>query len=281
MLIQNIEKKIQELKNKKITNEVIKNYLKEYLQLFILEFLYNHKKYQDLIFTGGSCLRLCYGLNRLSEDLDLDTLKQIDKKELSKELKEYFKKTLQYPDLEISIKGNEEKIYLKFPILKYLKLSEIGESDKLYVKIEIMKVSKAPFKLEKNPILQDGFSFFIKNYDLPSLMAGKINAILFRIFFKGEGNKITSKGRDWYDLIWYFQKGIKPNLAYLKKITKISNEKEIFELLDKRAMNLNLNYFKADIENLFESKKFIEDFVINFRDLYKKYRKNRENESEL
>jgi predicted nucleotidyltransferase component of viral defense system len=269
MLIQILERKTQELKNKGLTNEVIKNYLKEYLQLFILEFLYNQKKYQDLIFTGGSCLRFCYGLNRLSEDLDLDSLKKIDKKILAKELKEYFKKNLQYQSLEISIKGKGEKIYLKFPVLKYLKLSKTGETDKLYLKIEIVKVLKAPFKLVKTLILQDGFSFFVKNYDLASLMAGKINAILFRIFFKGRGDKITFKGRDWYDLIWYFKKGVQPNLTYLKKLTKISDSKEIFKKLDKMAMELNLNYLKSDIENLFESKKFVDDFVKNFRNLYK------------
>ncbi|MDO9399244.1 MAG: nucleotidyl transferase AbiEii/AbiGii toxin family protein [bacterium] len=272
MLIQNLEKKVQEYKNRNLTNEVIKNYLKEYIQLFVLEFLYNQKKYQDLIFTGGSCLRLCYGLNRLSEDLDLDSFKKIDKQKLAEEIKEYFKKKLQYQDLEISIKGIGKKIYLKFPILKLLKLSKTGENDKLYIKIEIEKVSKAFFKLEKTLILKDGFSFFIKNYDLPSLMAGKINAILFRLFFKGKENKITFKGRDWYDLIWYFQKEIKPNLACLKKITKISDEKEIFKRLDKIAMGLNLNYLKSDIENLFESRKFVNDFVENFMDLYKKYR---------
>lgn len=274
MLIQNLEKKVQELKNRGLANEVIKNYLKEYIQLFVLEFIYNQKEYCNLIFTGGSCLRFCYGLNRLSEDLDLDSLKKIDKKKLVRKIKEYFKKKLQYSDLEINIKGKGEKIYLKFPILKFLKLSKLNESNKLYVKIEIEKVSKAPFKLEKMPILKNGFSFFIKNYDLPSLMAGKINAIFFRIYFKGKNDKITFKGRDWYDLIWYFQKEIKPNLVYLKKLTKISSEEEIFKRLDKKAMNLNLNYLKSDIENLFESRKFVNDFIENFKDLYKKYREN-------
>lgn len=272
MLIQNLEKKVQELKNKGFRNEIIKNQLKEHLQLFILEFLFNQKDYQNLIFTGGSCLRFCYKLNRLSEDLDLDSIKKINKKKLAQELKEYFAKKLQYQDLEISIKGKVEKIYLKFPCLKFLKLAKLDESDKLYIKIEIEKISKMPFELEKTMILQDGFSFFVRNYDLPSLMAGKINAILFRIFFKGKGDKITFKGRDWYDLIWYFQKGIKPNLAYLKQLTKIFNEKEIFKKLDEKAMKLNLSYLKSDIENLFENKKFVENFVNNFRDLYKKFR---------
>ena len=58
----------------------------------------------------------------------------------------------------------------------------------------------------------------------------------------------------------------------LKQLTKIFNEKEIFKKLDEKAMKLNLSYLKSDIENLFENKKFVENFVNNFRDLYKKFR---------
>ena len=38
------------------------------------------------------------------------------------------------------------------------------------------------------------FTFVICHYDLPSLMAGKLHALLTRGY---------PKGRDWYDLIWY------------------------------------------------------------------------------
>ena len=44
--------------------------LKEYLQIVILDYLYSHPQYSDLVFYGGSCLAHCFGLNRLSEDLD-------------------------------------------------------------------------------------------------------------------------------------------------------------------------------------------------------------------
>src|SRR3989338_2829281 len=48
-----------------------RNLLKEILQNYALNFIYN-SRYNKLIFTGGTCLRKVYGLNRLSEDLDFD-----------------------------------------------------------------------------------------------------------------------------------------------------------------------------------------------------------------
>ena len=52
----------------------------------------------------------------------------------------------------------------------------------------------------------------VRVFDLPSLFAGKINAVLTR----DETNKMTGKkertdkGRDWYDLLWYIENKIKP-----------------------------------------------------------------------
>lgn len=272
MFKQNLENLTQKLQDQNIRSEVIKNYLKEYLQILILDFLYS-SKFKDLIFTGGSCLRICYGLNRLSEDLDLDTEKNINKQELAKNIKKYFAEKLQYKNLEISIKGRNKKIYLKFPVLYDLGLAGQSESNKLYVKLEIEKTLSKKFKTEKTPIIRDEFSFFIKNYDLSTLMAGKITAVLRRSFFKGKGDKITFKGRDYYDLIWYLQKGIKPNMNYIKDLNKISSLKNLFQELDKKLKAINLTYLKQDIENLFESKNFVEDFVKNFQNLYQRYKK--------
>lgn len=46
--------------------------LKEYLIKDILAFIYRHSQYRKLSFYGGTCARVVYGLNRLSEDIDLD-----------------------------------------------------------------------------------------------------------------------------------------------------------------------------------------------------------------
>ena len=46
--------------------------LKEYLLLMILDFLSSTKHIQNLVFIGGTNLRLIKGINRFSEDLDFD-----------------------------------------------------------------------------------------------------------------------------------------------------------------------------------------------------------------
>ncbi len=268
MLEQELKEVVDRLKSKNFRGEVIKNCLKERLQLIVLDFIYS-SGYRDLIFTGGSCLRFCHKLNRLSEDLDLDAVKKTDKQKLVKELSEYFGKKLKYQNLEASISGRGEKIYLKFPLLEKLGLSNRGESNKLYLKVEIETVNFKKFKTENVPIIQDGFSFFVKKYDLPSLMSGKIAALLARSFKKGKGDKITFKGRDYYDLIWYLDKAVIPNFPYLKEMTGLSGLEEVFKALDGKVRKVNKTYLKQDIEPLFESKSFASDFAKNFKDLYR------------
>src|SRR3972149_7385748 len=55
-----------------MANETKRILLKETLQALVLDYLYNHRHYRALNFYGGTCLHVVYGLNRLSEDVDLD-----------------------------------------------------------------------------------------------------------------------------------------------------------------------------------------------------------------
>ncbi len=52
------------------------------------------------------------------------------------------------------------------------------------------------------------FMFYMLHYDLRSLFAGKVHALLCRKY---------TKGRDWYDLMWYLSKfkDIEPNYIML------------------------------------------------------------------
>src|SRR3989338_182901 len=53
---------------------------KEYLQYIFLNALSKHA--DDFAFKGGTCLRICYGLERASEDIDFST--SLDVKEIKK-----------------------------------------------------------------------------------------------------------------------------------------------------------------------------------------------------
>src|SRR5690606_1319986 len=48
--------------------------LREYLQYRILQIIYRTEQSRQLVFIGGTCLRLVHGNQRFSEDLDFDNL---------------------------------------------------------------------------------------------------------------------------------------------------------------------------------------------------------------
>ncbi len=69
------KEELQKIKEQRRTNLYYAE--KEYLQYVFLHAL---SKYGDaFVFKGGTCLRICYGLQRASEDLDFNTLLPISK----------------------------------------------------------------------------------------------------------------------------------------------------------------------------------------------------------
>jgi len=88
----NFIKKILEEK-KETTDTFKRNLIKEYLQVLVLSFLYSKRRYQNLLFYGGSCLRHCFNLPRVSEDLDfVDIKEEVNLNSLSSDLRNFFEK---------------------------------------------------------------------------------------------------------------------------------------------------------------------------------------------
>jgi hypothetical protein len=122
-----------------LPNETKRILLKEALQVIVLDYLYNHPRYRGLRFYGGSCLRVVYGLNRLSEDLDLDNQLKIDLGRLNEDLSGYFSQRLNYSDITTKEQTGRTgilRLTLKFTILQALALSPLQE-EALHLKLEI------------------------------------------------------------------------------------------------------------------------------------------------
>ncbi len=270
ILKQFISEKIKIIKNPII----LRNYLKEYIQYLVLNIIYNEKKFKDLVFKGGSCLKICYDLPRLSEDLDFDYDKKDFGENLLLDLQNYLKKEIKtkyFSKLETKIQSNI-RIYLKFPILKNLDLAKVDESDKLYVKIETSEKIEPYAKFDLIPISKYGFNFIVKTYDLSTLMAGKINAVLTRIWFKGKKDEIDIKGRDFYDLFWYLQKGVEPNFKMLKKTVGIKNKEELKKMLkEKIKKSITPQKLAYDLNNFIENQEYVKTFSENYIQLLEKY----------
>lgn len=92
-----------------------RNLKKEKLQDYILNFVYNNRKFKRLIFTGGTCLRKIYGLNRLSEDLDFDYTDDFNINDFSKEIEKYLISKEKFTNVELKIANNQKTVFIKFP----------------------------------------------------------------------------------------------------------------------------------------------------------------------
>lgn len=263
------EKKLQGL-----NNAVIKNFLKEYIQYLLLSLIYNQRKMKKMVFKGGSCLRVCFNLPRLSEDLDFDYEEKALGKKVLEQLEQYLGNEIRskfFDAIETKIQSSI-RLYLKFPILKQLELTSESESDKLYVKIETSGGLSPYATFSLTPISKFGYNFVVPHYDLPSLMSGKINALLYRVWFKGKKSEIDIKGRDFYDLYWYFDNKVEPNWKMLKALTKIKNEKELKLILKERIKKtLTPQKLAYDLKNFIADQIFVDEFSKSYLSIIDKY----------
>lgn len=229
-----------------------RNSIREGLQSRILAFVYNNKDYNQLIFTGGTCLRKVYGLNRLSEDLDFDI-----PEEVSFDIRKFADDIGKFLSVETTIAGNKNTVFVKFP-------------DNIFVRCDFSKITTKEFQIQKNLITADNRQFFVVSYDLPTLFANKIAAFLKRNFFKGKFQTIPFKGRDIYDIYWFLQLSaqtgykLKPNNERLMTLLGGNSQREVVKLVKEKISTVDSQFVYNDLYPLIESKEFLDQFLNSF-----------------
>ncbi len=216
--------------------------LTEYLQAEILAVVYNSKFGSYLSFLGGTCLRFIHKIERFSEDLDFDLIKdELDYEELAKFIEKKLKE-LGF-SLDTTIKKTENIIIINVKFSKVMK--EIGLSDfsdqKLKIKFEVDPMPYKNIHYESKQVFAYGKSFNIISNTFETLFAQKVIAILLRPY---------QKGRDFYDLVWFLaQKNIEPNYEIFKeKRIDIKNRNELIKFLEDQARKTNLKQAAKDVE---------------------------------
>jgi len=255
----------------------IRNLLKESLQFYILNFVYSSPAWKNLIFTGGTCLRRCYGSPRLSEDIDLNIEeKKFDFDAFINDINAYFSKKLQFRELNINFRPKNQILFLKFPVLSQLGFAAPSESNVLFVRVDFSLNLSKIFKTETNLISGPDFSFLVRNYDLPTLFANKIVAFLEREFKKGKLQKEPFKGRDVFDLAWFIQKSregggkLRPNFARIKDLTKIKTAKELREIVIAKIKKIEKDALIEDLRPFFPDFAFVQDFSQTYQRIIEK-----------
>lgn len=252
--------------------EIRLNALKEELQFYVLDFIYHHPEYSKWIMYGGSALRICYDLDRMSVDLDFEVSNNVDNdflNEIKEEAEKHFSKVYGVDSefLKITI-TNDRGIKLKFKVGNLIPgfLKETVD-----IKIDLnMFVSASGVVTECMPQNHGQLSFLILTYNLSSLMASKIAAIFLR-GTRGVGKAIyEEKGRDIYDLLWYMSKKIVPDLDYLKakKVEEAQDYRTLFTKLAVKMNNVSDENLKNDITPLFLDSRYVTNWLKSWRDTF-------------
>lgn len=240
-----------------------KNAFKEIVQEVVLCGLSRAGFFKDAAFYGGTALRIFYGLDRFSEDLDFSLcVPNIDF-----DLKKYFpilKQEISSLGLNFSVEEKEKnkESNIKSAFLKGNTQEHIltfYENDKDISFINKNEVLKIKFEVDINPPAFANYEtkfgllpspYQVKLYDKPSLFAGKIHAVVCRNW------KNRVKGRDLYDYVFYLAMDIPVNLKHLKERftqsgfvtqSEILTIEELKNILIEKFNDINYEKAKQDV----------------------------------
>ena len=246
--------------------------LREIMQEIALAGLSRTDFFKKAAFYGGTALRIFYGLNRYSEDLDFSLL-AVDNKFSLEPYFQSIQNEFNSMGMQVSLRTKSkihktpiESAFLKSETLwKELVLEDVVEqlgirsNKNIRIKIEVDRNPPLNFKTEEKLLLRP-FSFYVKCFDLPSLFAGKMHALLFRKW------KNRVKGRDWFDMEWYIRKGVSLNLEqFLERAQEccdwenptISKE-ELLDLLREKIKTTSIDKVKADVRPFIRNMEVLE-----------------------
>ena len=218
--------------------------LREILQEIALLGLWRSKFFEKAAFYGGTSLRILYGLDRFSEDLDFSLMEPMAAFELERYSNALVKELAAF-GFEVKVEGKRKSVetavqsaFLKANTARQLLVIQTGEDiirqippgQIVRIKLEIDTDPPGKFTTENKYLLKP-IPFSVRTYVLPDLFAGKMHALLCRRW------KNRVKGRDWYDLVWYCAYHPDMHLAHLEERMRQSEHWKKAAPLDTKTFN--------------------------------------------
>lgn len=245
------------------TRSDYENALKEIIQEIALLGLWRSKFFEHAAFYGGTALRILYGLDRFSEDIDFSLLQKRDDFEL-KPFLNAIEMELSSMDFNVEVTQKEksetsiESAFIKAGTREHLLHIEVPEeiaervakSDRIKIKLEVDTDPPGCFETEAKILLQP-IAFSVNAFKKQDLFAGKIHALLQRSW---KGDRI--KGRDYYDFVWYISRMIPVHLAHLEQRLRQSGawtqeeamtKQDLHTLLQEKFSSFDYVHAKKDV----------------------------------
>jgi predicted nucleotidyltransferase component of viral defense system len=243
--------------------------LREIMQEIALLGLWRGKFFERAAFYGGTAMRVLYGLDRFSEDLDFSLLKPAGDFDIARYLSA-LQKELEAFGFEVRVEQRNKAIesavqsaFLKADSLKQLLvietaeeiLREVPRGQVLKIQLEVDTDPPPGFATDTKYLLRP-IPFAVRVYALPDLFAGKMHAVLCRRWKK------RVKGRDWYDLVWYAAHHPRVHLSHLEQRMRQSGHWKNKEALSAGSFK-KLMYEAIERLPVNRARREVEPFVSN------------------
>lgn len=231
--------------------------LREVLQEVALVGLWRGKFFEHAAFYGGTALRIFYGLDRFSEDLDF-TLLSPNPHWNWHPFSEALKTELSAFGFEVSFEEKEKttRSAIKSAFLKTSTVQEllkIGVHSTLLKNVHPETTIRIRVEIDTDPLLEYScdYKFLSQPIAVPircvneeHLFACKMQAALFRAW------KGRVKGRDWYDMVWFIRRKIPFNLEIFSKLNgreEVLNREAFLKMAHDRIDHLDVPAAIEDI----------------------------------
>jgi len=212
--------------------------LREYLQYEILKIIFESKHASAYTFLGGTCLRLAYGTERFSEDLDFDNvgLSAADFEATGRAVQ----KGLELLGYTTRIKFSHKDAFhckVTFPGILYDYGLSGHKEARIFIKLDSEKqdydYQRELVRIQKFGVDTD---IFVTPPDL--LTSQKTAAVL--------GRK-RPKGRDFYDLHWLLTQGHTPDYGYLDTRFGIAGPAELRSRVAQHIADFDFDQLARDV----------------------------------
>jgi predicted nucleotidyltransferase component of viral defense system len=238
--------------------------LREVMQEIALLGLWRSKFFEKAAFYGGTALRVLYGLDRFSEDLDFSLLEKNESFDLA-DYSEALKRELASFGFAVEIESKPKQpgaaiqsTFLKADTRTQMitvevergLVQQVPRNQLLKIKLEVDTDPPPGFSTETRYLLRP-IPFAVRTFSLPDLFAGKMHAVLCREW------KSRFKGRDWYDLVWFAAYHPELHLSHLEQrmrqtghwtVPSPLTEAEFRALLARRIERVDIGQIQREVE---------------------------------
>ena len=221
--------------------------LREYLQYKVLQAVFESRHASKLAFLGGTALRIVYGNNRFSEDIDLDNsgLSWTEFEEVIQKVKRFME--LEGFEAEIrNVAKGAYRCYLRFPALLYEQGLSPFREEKILIQVDTRSQG---YLYKPKTILINKFDVFaeFRVTPLDILLSQKIYTAV---------NRKRPKGRDFYD-ITYLSSRTKPDMGFLNQKMGVETTESLRKEISARIAAYDFKYLANDVS----------PFLINPKDI--------------